>query len=231
MSREAVFEASVEYFLAPIGELLRDDTVTEIMVNGHAVVFIERRGKIETTSARFASEDALISAIHNIAQWVGREIDPQRPVLDARLPNGSRVNAIIPPASRRGTCLTIRKFSRDALSMDDLMRFGSLSPVAREFLEICVRLRKNILVSGGTGTGKTVFLGALSAAIPEEERIIVIEDTSELRLHQRHCVYLEAQQPDSFGGDSRCGSCSSTRSACVPTGSSWAKCGRAKRST
>jgi pilus assembly protein CpaF len=199
MSREAVFEASVEYFLAPIGELLRDDTVTEIMVNGHAVVFIERRGKIETTSARFASEDALISAIHNIAQWVGREIDPQRPVLDARLPNGSRVNAIIPPASRRGTCLTIRKFSRDALSMDDLMRFGSLSPVAREFLEICVRLRKNILVSGGTGTGKTVFLGALSAAIPEEERIIVIEDTSELRLHQRHCVYLEAQQPDSFG--------------------------------
>ena len=199
MSREAIFEASVEYFLAPIGELLQDDTVTEIMVNGHAEVFVERRGRIEATDVQFASEDALLSAVHNIAQWVGREIDADRPVLDARLPNGSRVNAIIPPSARRGTCLTIRKFSRNALSMQDLVRFGSLSPQAREFLEICVRLRKNILVSGGTGTGKTVFLGALTAAIPEEERIIVIEDTSELRLHQQHCVYLDDQQPDSFG--------------------------------
>jgi len=199
MTREAIFEASVEYFLAPIGRLLDDDTVTEIMVNGHAEIFVERRGRIEPTDAHFASEDALLSAIHNIAQWVGREIDEHRPVLDARLPNGFRVHAIIPPSARRGTCLTIRKFSRSALSMEDLVRFGSLSEEAREFLEICVRLRKNMLVSGGTGTGKTVFLGALSAAIPEEERIIVIEDTSELRLHQRHTVYLEAQQPDSFG--------------------------------
>ncbi|MCE9547524.1 MAG: Flp pilus assembly complex ATPase component TadA [Planctomycetia bacterium] len=199
MSREAIFEASTEYFLSPIADLLRDESVTEIMVNGHLEIYVERRGRIETTSVRFASEDALLSAVHNIAQWVGREIDPERPVLDARLPNGSRVHAIIPPSARRGTCLTIRKFSRNVLSMDDLIGYGSLSAQAREFLEICVRLRKNILISGGTGTGKTVFLGALSAAIPEEERIIVIEDTSELRLIQKHCLYLEAQQADSFG--------------------------------
>ena len=121
-------------------------------------IYIERRGKIELTDARFESDDALISAIHNIAQWVGREIDPERPILDARLPNGSRVNAIIPPSARTGTYLTIRKFSKKAYTMADLVDFGSLSPEVCEFLDICVRLRKNILVSGGTGTGKTTFV-------------------------------------------------------------------------
>jgi pilus assembly protein CpaF len=130
---------------------------------------------------------------------VGREISPERPILDARLPNGYRVHAIVPPSARTGTYLSIRKFSRQKLTLDDLIRFGSLSPAAREFLELCVKLRKNILISGGTGTGKTVLLGAISAAIPEEERIIVIEDTSELRLDQRHCLYLEVQQADQFG--------------------------------
>ena len=199
MSRSAIFEASVDYFLSPIGTFLADDTVTEIMVNGFADIYIERRGKLERTDARFASEDALLSAIHNIAQWVGREIGPTHPVLDARLPNGSRVNAVIPPGAAGGTYLTIRKFARQGLSLDDLVRFGSLSEQAREFLQICVKLHKNIIISGGTGTGKTSLLGALSQAIPEEERIVVIEDTAELKLRQRHCLYLEANRSDAHG--------------------------------
>ena len=130
---------------------------------------------------------------------MGREISEEHPVLDARLPNGFRVHAMIPPSARTGTYLTIRKFTREVLTLDDLIGFGSLSEAAKEFLEICVRLRKNMLISGGTGTGKTVLLGAISRAIPEEERIVVIEDTSELRLIQRHCLYLEAQHADRAG--------------------------------
>ncbi len=148
---------------------------------------------------QFGSEDSLLSAIHNVAQWVGREISEEHPVLDARLPDGSRVHAVIPPAARTGTYLTIRKFSRQALTLEDFVCFNSLSENAREFLEIGVRLRKNILISGGTGTGKTSLLGALSRAIPEQERIVVIEDTSELRLIQEHCLYLEARHADTAG--------------------------------
>ena len=199
MSRAAIFEASVRYFLEPIAPLLEDESITEIMVNGHREVYIERRGRLERTEARFANEDALLSAIHNVAQWVGREITEERPVLDARLPDGSRVHAVIPPAARTGTYLTIRKFSRQALTLEDFVRFNSISEVAREFLEICVRLRKNILISGGTGTGKTALLGALSRAIPAQERVVVIEDTSELRLIQPHCLYLEARHADAAG--------------------------------
>jgi pilus assembly protein CpaF len=199
MARQAIFEASVRFFLEPIAEVLEDDSVTEIMVNGPENIYIERRGRLEYTGLSFGTEDALLSAIHNIAQWVGREITEEHPVLDARLPNGSRVHAIIPPSARTGPYLTIRKFSREALTLEDLIRFGSLSEAAREFLEICLVLRKNILIAGGTGTGKTVLLGALSRAIPEEERIVVIEDTSELRLIQTHCLYLEAKHGDSQG--------------------------------
>lgn len=199
MARSAIFEASVDFFLSPVGQYLADDTVTEIMINGYRDIYIERRGRIERTNAEFASEDALLSAVHNIAQWVGREIGPQHPLLDARLPNGSRVNAVIPPSAAGGTYVTIRKFAKQGLSLDDLVRFGSLSPAAREFLEICVRLHKNIIISGGTGTGKTSMLGALSQAVSENERIIVIEDTAELKLRQRHCLYLEANRPDAHG--------------------------------
>ncbi len=199
MTREAIFEASVGYFLSPIAQLLNDDSVTEIMVNRFDRVYIERAGQLHETDARFETEDALLSAVHNIAQWVGREVNLEHPILDARLPDGSRVHAIIPPGCRSGTCLTIRKFKLGGLSLDDLILFGSLNEEAREFLEICVRLRKNIIVSGGTGTGKTSLLGAVSTAVPAEERIIVIEDTSELKLRQKHCVYLEVQRPDQYG--------------------------------
>ena len=199
MSRAAIFSASVRYFLEPIAVLLDDESISEIMVNGHDTVYVERHGRLELTPLSFPSQDAVLSAIQNIAQWVGREINEEHPVLDARLPNGYRVHAIIPPSARTGVYLTIRTFFREALTMDDLIRFGSMSEAAREFLEICVRLRKNILISGGTGTGKTSLLGAVSRAIPEEERIVVIEDTSELRLHQTHCLYLEAQHGDRQG--------------------------------
>ena len=199
MSRQAIFETSVQYFLEPIGHLLNDESVSEIMVNRADDVYIERNGKLEHTDVRFANDDALLSAIHNIAQWVGREITEEHPVLDARLPDGSRVHAVIPPSARTGIYLTIRKFTSEALTLDDLIRFGSLSESAREFLEISIRLRKNMLIAGGTGTGKTVLLGAISRAIPEEERIVVIEDTSELRLIQQHTLYLEARRADHAG--------------------------------
>jgi pilus assembly protein CpaF len=193
MSRSAVYEVSLRYFLQPINEFLDDESVSEVMVNGPGQIFIERAGKIVATDAQFENEDALRSAVNNLAQSVGREIDEDHPVLDARLPDGSRVHAIIPPSSRVGTCLTIRKFFRSPLKLEDLVRFGSLTKETQEFLEICVHLKKNVLISGGTGSGKTSLLGALTAAIPESERIIVIEDTSELRLHQTHCLYLEVQ--------------------------------------
>lgn len=199
MSRESIFAASVDYFLRPIGPLLRDDSVTEIMVNRFDQIYIERGGRLSKTDASFVSEDALLSAVHNVAQWVGRRIDADQPILDARLPNGSRVHAVLPPGSRGGVCLTIRKFKSGGMTLDDLLAYGSLSPAAREFLELCVLLRKNVIVAGGTGTGKTSLLNALSAAIPEAERIVVIEDTSELKLNQEHCVYLEVQRPDAQG--------------------------------
>jgi pilus assembly protein CpaF len=198
-ARDRIFEATLDYFLGPIRSHLLDETVTEIMVNGFNEVYIERAGRLFKTQDRFPSEDALRSAVHNVAQYVGREIDEDRPVLDARLPDGSRVHAVIPPSARRGTYLTIRKFKRDIYSLEDFRRLGSISEAAEEFLRLCVRLRKNIVVAGGTGTGKTTFLNGLSAAIPAEERIVVIEDSSELKLDQPHSLYLESQQSDAHG--------------------------------
>jgi pilus assembly protein CpaF len=199
MTREAIFAASLDFFLSPLKEFLSDDSVTEIMVNTFDEVYVERAGKLIRTTARFASDDALRSAVHNVAQYVGREIDDLRPVLDARLPDGSRVHAIIPPSARRGTCLNIRRFTQRVMNLEELVRLGSMSPAAREFLELCVRMHKNIVVAGGTGTGKTSLLNALSTAIPAEERVIVIEDSSELKLKQPHVVYLESRPPDVYG--------------------------------
>lgn len=193
MSRTDVFEASLAYFLEPIARFLEDDAVTEVMVNGPDRVFIERRGRLEQAPVRFDDEDALLSAIHNLTQYVGREIGPEQPILDARLPSGARVHAVIPPASRTGPCLTIRKFRPDVLSLDDIVRLETISVEGREFLELCIRLRKNILIAGASGAGKTSLLGALAEAIPPDERILVIEDTTELRLKQPHMVQLESR--------------------------------------
>jgi pilus assembly protein CpaF len=193
MSRKAVFEASLAYFLEPIARYLEDDAVTEIMVNGHDRIFVERKGRLEQVSARFDDEDALVSAIHNLTQYVGRDISPEQPILDARLPTGSRVHAVIPPASRTGPCLTIRKFRPDVLALDDVVRLGTLSEEAREFLELCIHLHKNVIVAGASGAGKTSLLGALAEAIAADERILIIEDTTELRLKQPHVVQLESR--------------------------------------
>jgi pilus assembly protein CpaF len=183
----------------PLEPFLHDDTVSEVMVNGPDAIYIERSGKIEHTGATFVDDAHLMRIIDKIVSTVGRRIDESSPMVDARLPDGSRVNAIIPPLALRGPTLTIRKFSRDPYTMDDLINFGSLSPKAAQFLAACVNGKLNILISGGTGTGKTTTLNAMSAFIPYTERIVTIEDAAELQLQQQHVITLEARPPNIEG--------------------------------
>src|SRR5881227_3543264 len=177
----------------PLEPFLHDDSVSEVMVNGPDSIYIERSGRIERTSAAFVDAAHLMRIIDKIVSTVGRRIDEASPMVDARLPDGSRVNAIIPPLALRGPTLTIRKFSRDPYTMDDLINFGSISPKAAQFLSACVHGKLNILISGGTGTGKTTTLNAMSAFIPDAERIVTIEDAAELQLQQQHVIPLEAR--------------------------------------
>ncbi len=183
----------------PLEPLLRDDSITEVMVNAHDRVYIERLGKIEAADATFVDNAHLLRIIDKIVSQVGRRVDEASPMVDARLPDGSRVNAIIPPLSLRGPTLTIRKFSRDPYTMDDLIDFGTLSPEAAQFLQACVRGKLNMLISGGTGTGKTTTLNALSAFVPNDERIVTIEDAAELQLQQQHVITLESRPPNIEG--------------------------------
>ncbi|MDA1018282.1 MAG: ATPase, T2SS/T4P/T4SS family [Planctomycetota bacterium] len=177
----------------PLQDLLRAPTITEIMVVTSDQIFVERDGIIERSGRRFLSEKVTEAIIERIVSQVGRRIDRSQPLVDARLPDGSRVNAIIPPLAVKGPCLTIRKFPIQRLTMDDLIEFGSITRSAATFLRAAVIDRRNILVSGGTGTGKTTFLNILSGFIPYKERIVTIEDTTELRLHQEHVVTLESK--------------------------------------
>jgi pilus assembly protein CpaF len=177
----------------PLEPLLRDDSVTEVMVNGADRIYIERAGKIEKAGTTFVDDAHLLRIIDKIVSQVGRRVDEASPMVDARLPDGSRVNAIIPPLSLRGPTLTIRKFSRDPYTMDDLINFGTLTPKAAHFLAACVQGKLNMLISGGTGTGKTTTLNALSAYVPGDERIVTIEDAAELQLQQEHVITLEAR--------------------------------------
>jgi len=199
--RQQLVEAVADDVLGfgPIDPFLRDNSITEVMVNGYDQVYIERAGVIEETSVRFASQDHLQRVIDRIVSAVGRRVDEASPMVDARLHDGSRVNVIIPPLSLQGPILTIRKFSRDALTVDDLIQLGSLTPELAEVLEACVRGKLNVLISGGTGVGKTTLLNVLSSFIPDQERIITIEDAAELRLHQTHVVSLEARPPNIEG--------------------------------
>jgi pilus assembly protein CpaF len=185
--------------LGPLEPFVRDVEVTEVMVNGPDSIYVERGGKLYWTGARFHSVDQLRHTIDKIVAKVGRRVDESSPYVDARLPDGSRVNAIIPPLAVDGPALTIRKFAADPYEAEDLISFGTLSdPVAR-FLHACVRGRVNILVSGGTGAGKTTTLNVLSSFLPEDERIITIEDAAELRLQQPHVVRLESRPPNIEG--------------------------------
>jgi len=177
----------------PLEVMLKDDAVTEIMVNGHDQIFVERHGHLSLSEARFTSEAQLRRVIERIVSKVGRRIDESSPLVDARLADGSRVNAIIPPLAVDGSSLTIRKFAREPFTVHDLIGFGTLSPDMARVLDACVKARLNIIVSGGTGTGKTTLLNVLSAYIPEEERIITIEDAVELQLQQEHVIRLESR--------------------------------------
>jgi pilus assembly protein CpaF len=185
--------------LGPLEPLLADPTVSDILVNGYNRVYVERRGRLERVPVRFRDDQHLLKIIDKIASAVGRRIDESSPMVDARLPDGSRVNAIIPPLALDGPALSIRKFAVDALTVDDLIRLGTLSAEAARLLEAVVKARLNVVISGGTGSGKTTLLNVLSSFIPEHERIVTIEDSAELRLQQEHVVRLETRPPNIEG--------------------------------
>ena len=194
---EDVFNEAMR--LGPLEDLLADDSVSEIMVNGPDKVYIERRGKIELSDCQFTDDASVLSVIERIVAPLGRRIDESQPYVDARLADGSRVNAIIAPLALSGPTITIRKFAKNALTAEDFIRFGTWTHNAAEFMKLCVMLRKNVIVAGGTGSGKTTLLNLLSGYIPHNERIITVEDAAELRLQQPHVVRLEARPPNIEG--------------------------------
>jgi len=185
--------------LGPLEPLLNDETITEIMVNGASKIYVEREGKIEKTSYNFESDEHVMRIIDRIVAPLGRRVDESQPYVDARLPDGSRVNVIIPPLAIQGPIITIRLFSKVPYSMEDLIGFGTLTPEIAEFLEICVKARLNVLISGGTGSGKTTTLNVLSGYIPNDERILTIENAAELQLQQEHVISLESRMPNIEG--------------------------------
>lgn len=199
--RSELFEEIVADILGlgPLEPFLRDESINEILVNGPHRVYIERNGVMQETHVRFKNEKDLMRIIERIVAPLGRRVDESSPMVDARLPDGSRVNVVIPPISLVGPCISIRKFSKRVLGPDTLIQYGTMSRPIADFLRACVQARLNIVVSGGTGTGKTTLLNVLSSFIPDGERIITIEDAAELRLNQRHVVRLEARPPNIEG--------------------------------
>jgi pilus assembly protein CpaF len=183
----------------PLQSLLEDDTITEIMVNGPKNIYIERKGKVHRVPVTFENNEHVMRIIDRIVAPLGRRIDESSPYVDARLPDGSRVNAVIPPISLVGPVLTIRKFSKNPITVDQMIQFGSITPEAVQFLKACVEARLNIIISGGTGSGKTTLLNVLSGFIPADERILTIENAAELQLRQEHVVTLESRPPNIEG--------------------------------
>jgi len=196
---EDIFERTILHFLEPVGVYLRDPSVTEIMINGPDEIFIERKGQLTLVDEKFPSEVALMAAVRNILQFVGKRVNPDHPMMDARLPDGSRVHVAMRPCSRKGVVVTIRKFARQAFDMDFLVESGCLTPLSRAFLELCVVTEKNMLLSGGTSSGKTSLLNVLSEYIQADRRIVTIEESSELQLQQPHVIGLESRSPDRYG--------------------------------
>lgn len=193
LTRDEIYRRSTDFYLAPVLPLLDDPGVTEILINGPGEIHFERGGRLFRYDGAFGDEEFLRSAAVNIAEFVERPLDEANPRVDARLPGGSRVNIVMPPLSRQGICISIRKFSESRFDLAGLVERNSLTEQAARFLELAVAEKKNIAIAGGTGTGKTSTLNALSGCIDPAERIIVIEDSSELKLHQPHTLYLEAQ--------------------------------------
>jgi pilus assembly protein CpaF len=200
-TREKLFREVIDDILGygPIEPLLADPSITEVMVNGPNLVYAEHNGRLRKTKVRFDDDDHVMRVIDRIIRPLGRRVDRKLPMVDARLPDGSRVNAIIAPCALDGPTVTIRKFGKDQLTVGDLIGFGSITAEMAQFLEACVRSRVNIVVSGGTGSGKTTLLNVLSSFIPSEERIVTIEDSAELQLHQQHVVRMEAKPADVDG--------------------------------
>ena len=194
---EDVFNEAMR--LGPLEDLLADDSVTEILVNGPDKVYVERGGRLQLSDCQFSDDASVLAVIERIIAPLGRRCDESQPYVDARLADGSRVNAIIAPLALSGPTITIRKFAKNALTAEDFIRFGTWTPDAAAFMDLCVRLRKNIIVAGGTGSGKTTLLNLLSGYIPETERIVTVEDAAELRLQQPHVVRLEARPPNIEG--------------------------------
>jgi pilus assembly protein CpaF len=196
----SVFDDAIRNLLGPINDLLDDESVSEVMINGAHEIFVERKGLVYKVDNTFPDENALISAMRAIAQSVHRTIDEENPRLDARLPNGSRIHVVLPPMAKNGTTVAIRKFSKDSLTLKDLIAFGSLSDIGARFLDICVYLGKNVLVSGGTGSGKTTMLNVLGGRIPKTQRLIIIEDAAELQVDAEHVVNFETRKADPLKG-------------------------------
>ncbi len=197
--RLTIFQTTVDHYLAPIKSYLDDSRVSEVMVNHANEIYIERDGKLERTDAVFPDQEVYEAAVNNILQFTGKTLSGEQVLIDSRLPDGSRVHVAKEPCARHGTVMTIRKFNKMMLDVDWLIQLGSLSPQAAEFLKIMIRAERNMLVAGGTSSGKTSLLNALSAYIPTGERIVVIEDSAELQLQQDHVISMEAQRPDRFG--------------------------------
>lgn len=193
-----MYTESLRAFLKPVLPYLDDESVSEIMINGPTDVWIERKGRLTKTDAAF-TEEGLIGAARNMAQFVGRMLTEERPRLDARLPDGSRIHVVIPPIARKGTTISIRKFFREKLTVQSLLKFGSLTPQMARLIEAGIATKLNMLVAGGTGSGKTTLLNIVSSLIPDEERILTIEDSAELQLNQTHIVAFESRPPDKFG--------------------------------
>jgi len=199
VSGQSAFRDAIRQNLGPIASLLDDNSVSEILVNGHSEIFVEKKGKLEKTALQFADEDSLRAAVNSIAQSVGRRINFDEPRLDARLPDGSRIAAVIPPCSLKGTTLSIRKFTQSKVSLADYIKSGTLTEDAARFMDICMFLGKNVIVSGGTGSGKTTLLTLLCTRIPRGQRIIVIEDSNELKIDYEHVVFFETRMADAVG--------------------------------
>ena len=194
-----VFAQTLLDFLAPVRPFLEDPSVTEVMINGPEQVYIERRGRLERTSVKFASRESVMCALRNAAQFVGKHVDEFHPILEARLPDGSRVQAVIPPVATDGPYVAIRRFSQDTFTIERLIELDALTPLAAEVLEVFVAAKLNVLIAGGTGSGKTSLLNMLTHYIPETDRIAVIEDSKEVQVQRPHVVYMESRPPDLHG--------------------------------
>ncbi len=199
MIPKSVFEETVLQFFAPIRAYLDDPSVSEVMINGPHQIYVERKGLLELTEAKFGSREALMAALRNLSQYVGKHLSEDRPVLEARFPDGSRVEALIPPIAPEGPHVAIRRFFKETLTVERLIDFGAMTPVAAQSLRAFVVAKTNLLIAGGTGSGKTSMLNALSGYIPDGERVVVIEDSREIQFQKPHVVQLEARPPDPKG--------------------------------